>query len=211
MARNYRRRRMGFTVIALALGIVLGLAAGGRPSNIGRRPLHAVTALGAAVVLQAVPQLLDVSGTAGLACVLLSYVLLVVFALANIRLVGMPVVLVGLLCNVVVIGANGGMPVRAEAILAVDRGADLADLDFGAKRHLEDGTDRLTFLGDIIPVRPIGQVLSFGDLILAVGIADLVFRLLRPLVPVRRRRRPTAAEVLALLPAVTVTELRKTA
>ena len=202
---------MGFTVVALALGIVLGLVAGGRPSNVGRRPLHAVMALAAAVVLQAVPQLLDIEGSAGLACVLASYALLVAFALANIRLVGMPVVLVGLLCNVVVIGANGGMPVRAEAILAVDRSAELAEVDFGSKRHLEDDSDRVTFLGDIIPVRPIRQVLSFGDLILSVGIADVVFRLLKPIGAVRRRRRPAVSEVLALLPAVTVTELRRSA
>lgn len=200
---------MGFTVVALTLGIVLGLVTGGRPSNVGRRPLRAVGVLGIAVVLQAVPQLLDVGGDTGLACVLASYALLGGFGLLNVRLVGMPVVLVGLLCNVVVIGANGGMPVRAEAILAIDRGADLAELDFGSKRHLEDGSDRVVFLGDIIPVRPVGQVVSFGDLILAVGIADVVFRLLKPIGAVRHRRRPTVTEVLALLPAVTVTELRR--
>lgn len=202
---------MGYIAIALLLGLAAGLVTGGRPSNAGRRPLRGTGALGGAVVLQVLPELVDVSETTGLACVLGSYALLLGFGLANMRIVGVPVVLVGLLCNVAVITANGGMPVRAEAILAVDRSADLGDLDFGAKRHLEEPGDRLTFLGDVVPVRPLGQVLSFGDLILAVGIADVVFRLLRPAAPVRRRRRPTAAEILALLPGPAVLELPETA
>lgn len=202
---------MGHIAIALLLGLAAGLVAGGRPSNAGRRRLRATGAIGGAVVLQALPELVDVSETAGLACVLASYALLLAFALANIRIVGVPVALVGLLCNVAVITANGGMPVRAEAVLAVDRGADLGDLDFGAKRHLEEPDDRLTFLGDVVPVRPLGQVLSFGDLILAVGIADVVFRLLKPAAPIRRRRRPTVAEVVALLPAPAALELSETA
>jgi hypothetical protein len=201
---------MGFTVIALLLGVVLGIATGGRPRNMGLRPLRGAGALGAAVVLQALPQLVDVGGTTGLACVLGSYVLLVAFALANIRLIGMPVVMVGLLLNVVVIGANGGMPVRADAILTIDRDrtpAQLHEIAFGSKRHLEDGHDRLTVLGDVLPVRPIGQVLSFGDLILAVGLADVVFRLLRPPGPRHRRPRRSMAEVVALLPAPGGSEL----
>jgi len=198
---------MGFTVIALVAGVVLGLVTGGRPRNVVRRPLRGIEALIGAVVLQAVPQLLEVSGTTGLACVLGSYVLLVAFALANIRLVGMPVILVGLVLNVVVIGLNGGMPVRAEAIYTIDRHAQLDRIDFGAKRHLEDADDRLTFLGDVLPVRPIDQVLSFGDLILSAGVANVVFRLLKPAGAVRRGRRRTVAEVVAMLPAVTVTEV----
>ncbi|MCU1379791.1 MAG: hypothetical protein JWN29_2774 [Acidimicrobiales bacterium] len=195
---------MGFTLFALLLGVVLGLATGGRPSNVGKRPLRGVGALGAAVVLQALPHLVVVSDTTGLACILGSYVLLVAFALANVRLVGMPVVLVGLLLNVVVIGANSGMPVRGDAILTIDRErtpAELRDIEFGAKRHLEDASDRLTFLGDVVPVPPIGQVLSFGDLILAVGLVNVVFRLFKPPTPIRRRQRRSVGEVVALLPS----------
>ncbi len=95
----------------------------------------------------------------------------------------MPVVLLGLVLNVVVIGANGGMPVRASAI--VDAGIasnrlEIAALDFGSKRHLEEEDDRLMILADVIPVAPLREVLSFGDLILAAGISNVVFRLLRP-------------------------------
>jgi hypothetical protein len=199
---------MGFSVFALVAGIALGLATGGRPRNVTLRPLRGAMALGAAVVLQALPQLLEVGGTGGLACVIASYVLLLAFALANIRLVGMPVVLLGLVLNVVVIGLNGGMPVRADAIRAVDPQVSIERIDFGAKRHLEEPGERLTILGDVLPVRAIHQVLSFGDLILAFGVGDVVFRLLKPAGALRhRRRRRSVHEVLAMLPAPRGAEL----
>lgn len=183
---------MGFTFVAVLAGLTGGLAAGGRLANVSRRPLRVLGALGAAVVLQALPVLIDVGDATALACILGSYALLLAFTAANLRLVGMPVVLLGLVLNIAVITLNAGMPVRAEALLTVERdlaAADLAAVDFGAKRHLETGEDRLAFLGDVVPVRVLGEVLSFGDLILAVGIADVVFRLLGPTAAVRRRRR----------------------
>lgn len=180
---------MGFTVVALVVGVVLGFATGGRPSNIGRSALELVSLLAVSALLQLAAELLPVSDTVGLAFVLVSYVGLSAFATANIRLVGMPVVLVGLVLNLAVITLNGGMPVRASSILAAHAASadEIRTLDFGAKRHLAGDDDTITFLGDIIPVRPSREVLSFGDLILAFGIADVVFRLLKP-VELRRRR-----------------------
>ena len=180
---------MGFTAAAVIAGVVLGFVFGGRPSNISRRPLQLVSLLAISVALQAVAETVDVADAVGLSMVLVSYVGLSAFAVANIRLVGMPVVLVGLACNLVVITANGGMPVEREAIVAagVATEAEIDDLDFGAKRHLEDD-DVLMFLADIIPVELTEEVLSFGDLILALGVADVIFRLLRP--PGARRRQP---------------------
>ena len=180
---------MSFTVAALVLGVAFGFVTGGRLSNFNRRSLELVWLLALSALLQVAAETLDVSETVGLALVLVSYVGLAAFAVANIKLVGMPVVLVGLLCNLVVITVNGGMPVREDAILASRAAAadEMDTLEFGAKRHLEDGDDVLTFLGDIVPVRPTNEVLSFGDLILAVGIADVLFRLLKP-VELRGRR-----------------------
>ncbi len=179
---------MSFTVAALVAGVVFGLLAGGRPSNVSRRSLELVWLLALSVGVQVAAETLDVSDRVGLAMVLVSYVGLAAFAIANTRLVGMPVVLVGLLCNLVVISLNGGMPVEADAILAARAATadELDTIDFGAKRHLATDDDVLTELGDVIPVRPTREVLSFGDLILAFGIADVIFRLLKP-VELRRR------------------------
>lgn len=184
---------MSFTVVALVAGVVLGFATGGRPSNVNRRSLDLVWLLTVSVLLQVAAELADLPDRAGLAMVLVSYVGLSAFALANVRLVGMPVVLVGLLCNLTVITANGGMPVRTDAILAAHAATpgEIDALDFGAKRHVETSNDVLTFLGDVIPVRSTREVLSFGDLILAFGIADVIFRLLKP-VELRGRRDDAA-------------------
>jgi hypothetical protein len=179
---------MSFMVVALAAGLLLGLITGGRPANVRRRPLDLVWLLVISVALQLGAELLDVADRAGLAMVLVSYIGLTAFAFANIRLVGMPVVLVGLLCNLVVITANSGMPVEPDALLAARAAtaSELDTIDFGAKRHLATDDDMLTALGDIVPVRPSREVVSLGDLILAIGLADVLFRLLKP-VELRRR------------------------
>jgi hypothetical protein len=181
---------MSFTVVAVVAGVLFGMLTGGRPANAARRPVQLTWLLLCSALVQVAAELLDVPDRLGLAMVLVSYVGLAAFAIANIRLVGMPVVLVGLAANLAVIALNGGMPVRASAILASNAAAssELATLDFGAKRHLATDTDRLTVLGDVVPVRPTHEVLSFGDLILAFGIADVIFRLLMPRVAGRARR-----------------------
>lgn len=173
---------MAFTIVAVALGVVAALVAGGRTT--ARVPtIRALPLLTAGAALQALTVAVDVEGGLGMAAIAASYALLLAFAVRNVHLVGMPVVLVGLVLNALVIGVNGGMPVRGEAILAVDddlTADDLHELEFGTKRHLEDDGDELTFLGDIVPVPLLGQVLSFGDLIMSAGMANVVFRLLRP-------------------------------
>lgn len=173
---------MGFTALAVVGGLVLGLVFGGRASNLGRQPLRWWPALALGVLLQAAAETLDVRESVGLSMVYVSYGFLIVFAVRNLRLVGMPIVLLGLVLNTLVIGINGGMPVREEAIRAAGHlmPDEIATVDFGAKRHLEDDSDRLVFLGDVIPVRPTREVLSFGDLLLAFGVANVLFRLLRP-------------------------------
>lgn len=194
---RYGRASMSFTVAALVLGVVLGFATGGRLRNVSRRPVDLVWLLTVSVVLQIGADVLDISPSAGLAMVLVAYVGLAAFAVANIRLVGMPVVLVGLVCNLAVITVNGGMPVREDALVA-SRAAtadEAASLDFGAKRHLEADDDVLTFLGDIIPVRATREVVSFGDLIMAIGVADVLFRLLKPVEVRARRERHEVGDV----------------
>jgi hypothetical protein len=98
----------------------------------------------------------------------------------------MAVIAVGIALNALVITVNSGMPVRRDAIVAAGIADDRAidDIDFGTKRHLEEPDDRLMFLGDIIPVPVLEEVLSFGDLVLAVGVADVLASLMGS------RRRP---------------------
>lgn len=188
---------MGFTVLAVVAGIALGLLFGGRFANLTGRTLRAWPLLPAGAVLQALPEVIDLQ--VGFFLVVLSYLLLLAFAVANMHLVGMPVVLIGLALNITVMAANAGMPVRADAIVAagIAEADEVASLDYGAKRHLEDDDTRLAWLGDIVPVPGIAEVLSFGDLVMMFGVADLVARLLRPVRRARRTVPPSAALTVA--------------
>ncbi len=181
---------MSIAAVTVVAGVLLALLAGGRPSYAADRPIRALNAVWAGVALQIGPQLVDVGGRLGLALVLAGYGLLVAFAVVNLRLVGMPIALVGLALNLTVIALNAGMPVRAEALVAADQAswAELPTVDLGAKRHIERADDRLAFLGDTLPIEPLHEVVSFGDLILAAGVGDVAFRLLRP-AGLRRQRR----------------------
>jgi hypothetical protein len=83
------------------------------------------------------------------------------------------------------------MPVRAGALVAADiiPGRDSAPfVKLRGERHLEDGNDRLMVLADIIPIAPIHQVVSFGDLVLGIGTVALIVGLLRP--PPRKPWQP---------------------
>ncbi len=172
---------MGLTAVALLVGGLLGLAAGGRAAALGEVRLRWWGALAAGVALQLAAGPLHLGGRPGTLAVAASYLCLLAFALANWSLAGMPVVVVGLALNAAVVVVNGGMPVRPEAVAAVGLDPDrLEAADLGAKRHLEGPDDRLTFLGDVVPLRPLGEVVSVGDVVLAAGVAAVLFRLLRP-------------------------------
>ena len=189
---------MRVTIVALLLGLTSGLVALVVRRRLRDIPLPAVrwpALLVAAVFVYRAPAWLDLSGALALAPVLAAYAGLVFFAGANVRLRGMVVVLVGLVCNAAVLMVNGAMPVDEEAVVAagVARAEELPRIDLEPPREWRAPEHRLVVLADIIPVPPLREVVSFGDLILAVGLANVVFRMLPPLVgptaPGRSRRR----------------------
>jgi hypothetical protein len=141
----------------------------------------------------------------GTVSLLAGYGCLLAFAALNHTLIGMGIVALGLAANALVIAANGAMPVRPSAVVAAhitDR-PGLVRLNYGPLHHRESSGDRLRPLGDIIPVPRVHEVVSFGDLILAVGTADLMVHLLHP--RHRRRPRPTVPP-LPPLPALPVAD-----
>jgi hypothetical protein len=111
----------------------------------------------------------------------LSLFLLTGFGLLNLHLVGMGVLTLGMALNAAVVLVNGAMPVRATAVVAagVAEPGELVLVDLGAGRRYEATGDWLAMLGDVIPVSPIGAVLSFGDLIVLMGIGVVASDLVR--------------------------------
>jgi len=111
-----------------------------------------------------------------------SYVLLLLFAGVNMRITGMPLLLVGIALNAAVVIANGGMPVSRHAleVSGQTEALKLLTADEGAKHHLMTSEDRLTPLADVIPIPPpIGQVASVGDVFVYAGLAWLIVAVMR--------------------------------
>lgn len=181
---------MRFTALAVAAGILIGLVAGGRVSNMSRRALRGWVLLAAGIATQAAAG--RIGGPEWVTpLVLLSYALLLAFAAINLQLAGMGVVMIGMVANAAVIGVNDGMPIRPSAVvaagLATPEQAERMRAD--VKRRPERAGDRLVLLADIVPVPPLHEVVSFGDLVMGVGVADVIVHLMRT----RSRIRSKAA------------------
>ncbi|MGH9041166.1 MAG: DUF5317 family protein [Acidimicrobiia bacterium] len=175
---------MSFLVVTLAVALGLALLTGGSLARVLETRLRTLWALFLALAVQMALDLLWSGPGNGISRLLLgvSYALLIWFCLANVTVKGMAVVAFGIALNALVIIVNGGMPIRTDPGFAET-----------VKHHAERPSDSLTFLGDIIVLGPLNQALSFGDLILLVGLVDVLVHRSRP---VPTRRRPMAMEAL---------------
>ncbi len=159
------------TLLAIGIGLALGLHWGGQLSNLTSWVPLLWQALIAGLVLTL---LIDVAPFSGGLMALLSMVamgLLLAFAVVNIRLGGMILVAAGLGLNLFVTLINWGTPVSRSALehAGIVTNASLRTLELTGGRKVADGTF-LGFLGDVIPL-PWGQVISIGDVLLLIGLA----------------------------------------
>jgi len=153
----------------LVLAVIVSLLRGGRLSNVTEIRLKWWWLLFAGLAIQIVAAFLprDQQDLA-VALILASYVPLIVVVLVNRSLPGMWIAGVGILMNFSVIAMNGGMPVSAEA--AVLAGAASTELIFDAKHVLLDSGSDLAMFADVIPIPLLNQVISLGDVLLAMGL-----------------------------------------
>jgi hypothetical protein len=163
---------MPLVIVALASGLLAGLLLGGRVRRLAGARLRATGLLLAGAAAELGTRW--VGGAAGAGLIVAGYVLIICFALRNAAITGMVLVAVGLLANLTVIAVNGGMPVRGLP----------AGVSDGWRHHGERPGDRFTGLGDVVPLTPLGETVSGGDLVLSLGVATVVVSLMRP------RRRP---------------------
>jgi hypothetical protein len=185
--------RLVLLILAVAIG--LGLLLGGSFKKLGELKLRYWGLAFVGYGLQIAPYPESWGRNIPVAFLLLSFVLLLFFALANLRQPGFWLIAVGLLMNFTVIAINWGMPVSRLALINSDQVEVLRDLrrEEGQKHHLATEEDKLRFLGDVIPIPdPIHLVVSAGDLVLYLGAGILV--------AVRMRRVPARPGVVALAP-----------
>ena len=185
---------LGLSPLIVLLGLAASLARGGRVSNIALSRFRAPWLVLSGLVVQVAGTVMalaapDTGRRLYIWFLGVSLVLLIAFALANIRLTGMLVIAAGLAMNAAVILLNDGMPV-------LRRAAEIAGLEaneylrLGVK-HRAMGPDTVAgFLGDIIPVPVLQKVISAGDLLIGAGMFVLVEALVR-----YRPRRREAKEV----------------
>ena len=165
---------MWLALIALAAGCVVGLLAGGRLGKLLESRLRWLWLLGAGAVCLSIANRWW-PGTGGLWLVVAGYVLMLGFAFRNMNQAGTVLVAAGLLSNLLVIGINGGMPVRGIP----------AGVQAGGHHHGEQASDRLTGLSDVFYVAPLGETVSAGDILLAGGVGTVA-----AFAVVRGRRSP---------------------
>lgn len=164
-------------VVFLLLALALVPVAGGSLRRLGelrfRAPVLLWLALAAQLALIAVP---GPRTWWRLGLNLALYPLGLAFVWLNRRVPGLWVVGLGALCNLLAILANGGvMPASAAAMRAAGLVAEPGL--FANSAVLEH--PRLLFLGDVIAIPrswPFANVLSIGDVLIALGAAAVVHR-----------------------------------
>jgi uncharacterized protein DUF5317 len=188
---------MRFLLGVLALGVLLGYVLGGRLRNIERLRLRWWGLAPLGLALQLAP---FSDRTVAVSLLIASYPILMLFCIANIRLAGFALILVGLALNMIVISANQGMPVSKSALDASGQGALLQDLEQhgGAKHFLARPANTvLEPIADVIPLGdPFNQVLSAGDVVVYAGVVWLIVAAMRgrPVLFGRKSREAEAAQ-----------------
>lgn len=170
----------------IALGLIIGLLAGGNLGNLVSVRLRWVGLLFGAVIVRfaaeaALVRGYDVVDALRLPIYATSYGMLLAALWMNRRHPGMAVAFVGILSNAVVTLANGGyMPVWAPSLEAA--GFRVSDIETGLHVVLGTPIDPAFLLhagplGDVIPVPApfIQNVISVGDILISFGLAFFLF------------------------------------
>ncbi len=181
--------------LALVVGLLVALARGGGVSQVRRAEVRAAPVVVGAIVLAILVALgPDLPGppwwlgsslvAGGAAC------------LMNRHLTGLTIVALGCGLNLIPLTLNGHIAVDPAAAAAAGIVSDVGNtaIEPGFARSLQDADTILPVLGAVIPVPGVHVVVSFGDLIVTAGLANLGFRLARPLVKRPPRRAPDPAE-----------------
>lgn len=163
---------------ALVLAVLTGVAArlrGGSLNDLAETTFRWTPLLVAGLVLQIAflnwePEWLD--GGGALAVLLASNLTVAIWLAINRSLPGLLLAGAGMALNVLVIAANGAMPVLVSS--AEKAGVAESIGRTGIKHELLDEDTVLPWLGDAIPVPPFKEVLSVGDVVLALGLCRLV-------------------------------------
>ena len=186
-------------ILTLAIGLIGGLLAGGRITNLANVRLRLVWLLFLGLVVRYATQFAIEAGVPFVDQLRLplfagGFLLLLIALWANREQPGLPLAFVGILLNATAIVTNGGyMPVRlddlARAGFPQNAAKIIRDGHYEKSTALTEAT-LLPWLGDVIylplPYGP-GRMISIGDVFVAAGTFLFIQEALVP----SRRRTPT--------------------
>ena len=165
-----------FLLIAIVVGFAAGMVTGGRPHHLVRVPLRWNGLIFLALSIQVLisTDRLPVPLSLVPSFYVLSNLIALVWLGRNIRVQGIPCVMLGAVSNLAAIVANGGrMPVEGALLLGA----------LPPNRVLATDHTRLVWLSDrflVPPPFPFPTVFSIGDLLIGLGIAWLIVAGMRP-------------------------------
>jgi hypothetical protein len=166
-------------VIAVAVAFLIPAVTGGSYARMLTVRWHFVSLLFVGLAIQVVLEFVTIPREHwhdwGFGLLVASYVLILAFVGRNLVIRGMGIVFIGIACNALVITVNQGMPVKLPPDWQNKSWAQAT-----VKHHPQQPDDRLKFLSDIIVLKgPLQSVVSFGDLILLVGLCDVAYNVSR--------------------------------
>jgi hypothetical protein len=170
-----------FILYALIAGLIVGAAFGGRPANLATiqfrwAPLIVLGFLAQVVLFT--DAVAERVGDAGPFLYVGTTLMVGAAVLRNLRLPGMPLVVLGAVSNMAAILANGGyMPATPEAMASLGKGAPTI---YSNSALLPDPS--LPWLVDRFALPhwlPFANVFSVGDVLLAVGVFVLIVSAMR--------------------------------
>lgn len=169
--------------LAFAIAIIIGYALKGRLKNIDTAKVKLLSFIFIAFFIEYIVLTLIKKGYVHIGTVtyisdVVMYSLLLIFTYANRKNKWLLLLGIGAMLNALVIFANGGvMPVNEEIVKGFGYHGDVA---LQGLYKLADGSTKLYFLADIIPVRyPKAAIASIGDIIEMLGMAIFIITEMR--------------------------------
>jgi hypothetical protein len=164
----------------IALAILVGFLLGGSLRRFEDLEIHrwGLALVGLGLHLAAMYVVVD--KVAGPVVLALSYAFLIAFLVWNRWIPAAWVMVAGLLLNLVVVVANGGMPVDPNAVQAIGGDTTSLELANDGAHHLMTAEDVFWRLGDTIGVpAPVSAVVSIGDVLLYGAIGYSIVQIMR--------------------------------
>ncbi len=163
------------------VGVVVGYAIGGRLANIETVQFRALWLLWSAAAVQAAQYYLAplrrfFQDDIGVSMLAIAFAIVSLWVALNVVRWSRPMqaaaglIALGAIVNGLVTAANGRMPYAPHAAVR----AHVPATATGPKHKPADDATRLAFLGDVIPVPPLREVISAGDLVIAAGVGGAV-------------------------------------